>query len=147
MDRAWWKKYGEQVTVPMEHWTCGREAARVFGLNYIPAEPGGGVASKAGVIRHGGNSGFMAVSLALHFGASRVVLLGYDMQPTGGRLHWHADHVGMSNPEQFKIMGWVRRFGELAAQTSIPIVNATRETALRCFPRASLHESLAEPAA
>lgn len=147
MDRAWWNRYGGQVQAAIECWCVSREAARVYGLNFIPAEAGGGISRKPGTVRHGGNSGFVAVSLALHFGAARVVLLGYDMQADGRRLHWHADHVGMSNPMAERMRDWVRRFGDLAREVEVPIVNASRQTALRCFPRVALHEGLAEPPA
>lgn len=147
MDRAWWRRKGGDVDVPLECWTASREAAQVYRLNWIPCEPGGGMSKRLGMVRHGGNSGFLAVSLALHFGAARVVLLGYDMGATGGRLHWHDDHRGMSNPTITSMAAWVRRFDELARVVRVPILNATRQTALRCFPRVGLSEGLAEPAA
>ncbi|UHQ21896.1 hypothetical protein LVB77_14600 [Lysobacter sp. 5GHs7-4] len=98
-------------------------------------------------IRQGGNSGFQAVSLALHFGASRVVLLGYDMQFTGGRKHWHGDHPDkMGNPLPKRFLDWRQRFAELAQQSTVPIINASRETGLSCFPRMDLDACLAESA-
>ncbi len=147
MDRMWWNEYGATVDCDAELWTTNREAARLYKLNLIVGEPGGGVSTRANTIRLGGNSGFQAVGLALHFGAARIVLLGYDMQFTGGRKHWHADHTRLGNPVPARMRDWHARFEQLAGQTRVPIVNATRETALRCFPRVDLIESLAEPAA
>lgn len=40
----------------------------------------------------GPDSGSMAMNLAYHFGASRIVLLGFDMGFSGGESHWHPDH-------------------------------------------------------
>lgn len=40
----------------------------------------------------GPDSGYMAMNLAYHLGASRIVLLGFDMGFTEGAAHWHDDH-------------------------------------------------------
>lgn len=148
MDHCWWKAYGNEVDGDFELWTSSLQASRIWGLNWIRSEQGGGVSQRRDTIRHGGNSGFQAVSLALYFGAAQVVLLGYDMQFTGGRTHWHGDHIaGLGNPIEKKMRDWHGRFSALAGVAPGRIVNATRETALRCFPKVDLLESLAEPAA
>lgn len=94
-------------------------------------------------LRTGRNSGFQAVNLAVHFGVSRIVLLGYDLQVsrTGAR-HWHPDHPGTPTPVYAK---WVPLFATLVAplkQLGITIVNCSRETALTCFPRQPLEDTL-----
>jgi hypothetical protein len=98
--------------------------------------------------KHFHNSGGSAISLAITAGASRVILLGYDCQRTGGKTHWHGDHPKtLSNarsignwPQQFKN---VARF---ASSKGVPIINCTPTTALTCFPRATLAEALEEVA-
>jgi hypothetical protein len=96
-----------------------------------------------GVIRQGGNSGFQAVQLAILFGAARVILLGYDMQATGGKLHWHGNHAGIGNPVVDRMPRWIDAFRAMAmAVRGVEIINATRETALRCFPCVPLEECL-----
>lgn len=143
MDSKFWKRYGEEADGEYELWTCGSEAARLFNLNYIAAEPGAGVSDKPGTLRHGGNSGYLAVGLALHFGASRITLLGYDMQDTGGRLHFHRDHPDdIGNPIVSRFKAWRRAFAELERATDVEIVNASRATALECFPRMQLRAAL-----
>jgi hypothetical protein len=117
----------------------------VHGLNRIHGEPGGGITRTPNSVREGGNSGFQAVGLALLFGASRITLLGFDMQHTHGRGHWHADHE-RNNPTRIAFGNWRKNFDELSRMTDVPIINATRHTALRCFPRMSLHESLSSVA-
>ena len=77
-------------------------------------------------------------------GAARIVLLGYDAEFTDGRKHWHDDHP----PElenATSVADWPRLFGILArrAQRSgVQIVNASRATALECFPRVELEAAL-----
>lgn len=143
MDRAWWNEYSAQIGPGPELWTTSTEAARVYGLNRVNGEAGGGISSLPNTIRLGGNSGFQALGLALLFGAARVILLGYDMQLTGGRSHWHGNHARLGNPQRAKIANWVKSFDQVASAAKVPIVNATRETALQCFPRNDLHACLA----
>lgn len=94
----------------------------------------------------GGNSGCGAMGLAQHFGAKRIILLGYDCKTDkDGRRHWHGDHIkGLGNamslpkfPAQFRDMArFLQRF-------ELEIVNATRDTVLECWPLQGLEAALA----
>lgn len=93
-------------------------------------------------LRHGHNSGYQAINLAVHLGAAKIILLGYDLKRTGGKSHWHADHPTRQNPNY---TGWVQHFATLVKplnKLGIAIVNCTIETALECFPRAALRDVL-----
>lgn len=143
MDWTWWKAYADIVRGGSELWTTSQRAFVQYGLNFIRSEPGGGMPKHEGVIRQGGNSGFQAVQLAILFGAARVILLGYDMQATGGKLHWHGNHAGIGNPVPDRMPKWIEAFGQMAkAVRGVKIINATRETALRCFKRLPLDDCL-----
>jgi len=90
----------------------------------------------------GSNSGYQALHLAVHFGAPRIVLLGYDMQDTGRKRHWFGNHPGHLNCRN-NYPAWLKRFGELApvlAAKGIEVINCTPTTALRCFRLAKLSE-------
>jgi hypothetical protein len=96
----------------------------------------------------GGNSGYQAVNLALHLGARRVVLLGYDMGASAdGRRHWFGDHPhGLNNPGPRNFAAWIEGFRRLAPALEaigLEVVNASRRTALDCFRQAPLEEVLA----
>ncbi len=150
MDYKWWREYGSSVPNGIEMWSTSRYSAKVWGLNCIRSEPGGGISDKPGVIREGGNSGFAAVSLAILFGAVEIVLLGFDMQLTGGKTHHHGDHsAALGNPDAAKLRTWCKRFAELAEAlpSDVRIINASRESALTCFPRMDLDACLSEPSA
>lgn len=99
---------------------------------------------EAGVIAQGGNSGQQAIGLAHQFGAARVLLLGYDMQRTGGKAHWHGNHPApLGNAG--KLAAWPAAMNKLAAVAAgigLEIINCSRETALTCFPRRELSECL-----
>lgn len=87
------------------------------------------------------NSGACAISFAISLGAKRVYLLGYDCQKTGGKAHWHDDYPKLGNAES--IGAWPDEFKKVAAfahKQKVEVVNCSRETALTCFPRASLED-------
>ncbi len=129
MDRAWWDAYGD-------------EAEEVFaGERVAPIQ-----VRQARRVRlvQTANSGAGAIALALHLGASSVVLLGYDSQVRAGRAHWHADHpAGLGNAGS--VAKWPGQFRQLAAQLGgMEVVNCSRETALEMFPRGDLVEALGD---
>lgn len=93
----------------------------------------------------GGNSGYQALCLAVHFGAARVLLCGYDMQDVGGKKHWFGDHAGpLNTPPRYK--HWIANFARLAPvlkARGVDVINCTPNSALTCFPRIPLSEVLA----
>lgn len=130
-DRAWWKQYGRDAKAAIsECWTASIDAAERFGLHHFEA-------------RDFENSGFQAIELAvLKKAATRVVLLGYDMQHTDGKRHWHQDHpAGMGNADA--VEQWPQRFADLPYRfTHVDFINCTRQTALTCFRRLPLEKAL-----
>jgi hypothetical protein len=88
-----------------------------------------------------------ALNLSWHRGARTVLLLGYDMQHTGGKAHCHADHprpLGNFAPEMARLCA--TKFDAIASDLKnecVRVINCTRETALRCFERMPLAEALA----
>lgn len=129
IDVPWWKRYADEVKATFRG-ECFSATAR----------PG---VARAGCPHHD-NSGAAAVSLAAHRGALRIVLIGYDLQLTGGQTHSHGDHpAGLGNAGS--IAKWPPLFAALAARMKsleVEVINATRETALRCFPRTTLEQAL-----
>jgi hypothetical protein len=142
VDRAWWsgdagKKFGgyrDDVRARFKGVACGMNTSAGTPKLEFPW-----------MVR---NSGALAISLAAKLGASRIVMLGYDCQHTGGKTHWHGNHpAGLGNAGSINgIKGrpsWADQFKALKMNIKVPITNASRETALTCFPRATLEESLA----
>lgn len=118
----------------------------MWNIHHVQGEMGGGMSTRPNTIRMGGNSGFQALQLALHFGAERVILLGYDMMlASDGRSHWHPEYVGMGNPLKDRMPRWCQAFAEIPSSIRQRVVNASRVTALKCFKRASLTEALELP--
>lgn len=141
-DAHWWNKYASDVKANFtgECWTCTEAAAKAHGLKYIASAKRPGLSRDPYVIHEGHNSGYQAINLARHFGAERIVLLGYDMQGT----HWFGNH-----PPEFKPRNdfglFLPQFDSLAADLvadGVEVINCTRETALKVFPRSTIEQVL-----
>lgn len=93
----------------------------------------------------GRNSGFQAMNLAALAGAARILLLGYDMKARDKQLHWFGDHPVPTAPHT--IAGFRDGFKALAKAmpAGLQIINCSRDTALKCFPRADLESALSDP--
>lgn len=96
-------------------------------------------------LRTGRNSGAAAINLAVHFGAARVLLLGYDMQAKNdAQSHWFGAHPrplrGGSPYPLFRSM--FEKMVAPLASAGVQVINCSRQTALTCFPRAILTEAL-----
>lgn len=131
MDLKWWQTYGPCVLEAFS-------GERVSVAKYPRV-------NRFGAIPHFSNSGAASMSLAASRGATRIVMLGFDCQKSDGRVHWHGDHVkGLGNAGS--LPKWPANFAKLAAhlkRMKVDVVNASRATALDCFPRMSLEEALA----
>lgn len=147
-DKKWWDAHHTEVAAGFrgECWTQDEQASATYGLRYIESVNDAGLCRRPGRIYTGGNSGYQAVGLAYHLGAARIVLLGYDMQKTDGKDHWHGSHPDkMGNPHPSSLNVWAARFGVLATdlrEAGVQIHNMSRQTAIRGIDRITLDEFL-----
>lgn len=109
-----------------------------------------GIETDPTALRHGLSSGYRAVGLAVHFGAKRIVLLGYDMKRSGTddtpenhrKEHWFGDHA---IPSRSPYRAFIKCFGtavEPLRDLGVEGINCSRDTALEHFPRMPLREAL-----
>lgn len=99
-------------------------------------------------LRAGHNSGYQAINLAVHFGALRILLLGYDLAPAAdGRTHWFGDHPDRRVSPYPEMRAAFDTLVEPLAALGIEVVNCSRRTALHAFPCAPLEQMLEERAA
>lgn len=140
-DESWWDFHSGAFDFGGAKWTLTKSAADKYGLNFINCIYGAVWSNKPEFIASGGNSGFQALNLAVIHGATEVILLGYDMQATGGQRHFFGDHPpGLHRPSNY--LGWVKNFVRAADQIPVPVINCSRETAIPCFPRRELRDVL-----
>lgn len=148
-DEAWWRIYFAEVskTFPGELWSTSEAAKNRFGTNWIHGHSKlGGLSKEKDMIHTGKNSGFQAIGLAHIFGAKRIILVGFDFQHDHGRVHWHGNHPQpLGNAASANLGKWCREMEILASdlrKVGTEVINASRRTALKCFPRMALEDVL-----
>jgi len=145
-DGDWWDEYIDEARkkCQSELWAYDFNASEKYGLNRIEGDTRGKGLGRNGIIHTGGNSGYQAVNLVYLLEAKKIILLGFDMQRTNGKSHWHGDHPQRLNRTS-DMKSWVQKFNNLARdlrEAGIEVINATRETALDCFKRVPLEVAL-----
>lgn len=148
-DRPWWQQYWQEIgrVFAGERWSISTSAHAKLGTRFVRGAQNSGLSRNPRELNRGRNSGHQAVGLAHLWGAARIVLIGYDMQRTGGLNHWHGNH-----PSPLSNLGtlgeWINDMGTLALDAKaagLTIINASRQTALKCFERRPLRQALSEP--
>jgi hypothetical protein len=145
-DLKWWRAHDGCKAFAGERWSTHdtgnndkREAAKSYGVRLVAGKPGSVFSTDPALIRYGNNSGFQGVNFAILSGASRIVMVGFDMQGS----HFFGDHPKpLRNPSNFAT--FIRAF-ETAAKSlpaGVEIVNATPGSALKCFPIVPLDEAM-----
>lgn len=101
-----------------------------------------GLELKPNGLRTGKNSGYQAINLAVHLGARRIVLLGYDLK-IGASAHFFGEHPWGGRPPVEHFRPFFSTLVEPLKDLGIEIVNASRRTALTCFECTTITEALA----
>jgi hypothetical protein len=153
---SFWELYADRLKGhAAEKWTTNRVAAELFWLNWIEERDAPGLSTDARYIHHGHGSGFSLVNLVYLLGATRIVLLGYD-------LKYAPDYDGRSRvigslPRHYfgeyeaQLQHWpsvsvkggvhvqlVELYQSVARQAAVEIINATPDSAIQCFPQVNI---------
>lgn len=142
-DPKWWRYYGGVPSFTGYRYSIDSPAAN-YGVQVLKMGLQDGFSADPIEIRHGKNSGYQALQVAVKMGARRVLLLGYDMQPTNGREHWFGSHPSTVK-SKMPFESWQACFQTIVEPLQalgVQVVNCSRETALSVFPRQSLLEAL-----
>jgi hypothetical protein len=100
----------------------------------------GGIDTDPTSLRTGSNSGYQAIGLAIHFGATRILLLGYDMRGE----HFFGKHPDGSAPPFALCLSKFATLVEPLQKLGVTVINCSRKTAIpeTVFPRMPLGEAL-----
>lgn len=100
-----------------------------------------------GVIGWGGNSGFQLINLVLQWGATRLLLVGFDCSLEKGR-HFFGSHPSpLDNPRQAGVDRWRAALdgqAPLLDLMGIDVINCAAHSRLTAFRRQPLMEALAD---
>jgi hypothetical protein len=139
-DAMWWRLHETQVAAFKGLKVSRGWRAPIRGIHYLLSAGQNGVDQRPTHLC-GINSGQMAMNLAYHFGASRILLCGFDCK--GGR--WFGNHPRpLSNTHHYKL--WLKQFERIAAsykKRGVEVLNCTPGSALKVFPFADLTQALA----
>ena len=145
-DAAWWRQYQGVPGFTGLKFCLERDAARWPGVQVLANTGPEGLETTPTGLRTGRNTGAAAINLAVHFGAARIVLLGYDME---ARSEAHSHFFG-AHPRGLRGGSPYALFRQMIATMVAPlaalgieVINCSRQTALTCFPRRPLAEVLA----
>lgn len=124
-DSGWWRKYPDAKARDCPKFTMHT----VPGCTHVRM-PGFGVV----------NSGVLGLEIAKRRGATRILLLGFDMHGS----HFFGPYTnGLSNTADAKRKVHLRQFAQWGkANPKIEIINCTEGSALKCFQEASLGDCI-----
>lgn len=83
-------------------------------------------------------SGDVALNLAFLMGASKIIMLGFDMH--GG--HWHEGKAESGDGSRARMIATFEKMAPALSAAGCQVINATPGSALQCFPVMSLDEAL-----
>lgn len=149
-DAAWWKNrnglktyHGLKVSATLDLRLYFKD------LNYVTLEKHDDRIrlDPLGTVGAGGNSGFQAVNLAVQFGATRLLLIGFDMNHHTRQPHWYGRNngPGRTNPDHNNYDRWRRAFTQstpILEKAGVEVVNASPMSALTCFRHQGTKETL-----
>ena len=159
-DAQWWHYqtaknlrtvYGSQSFHELIYQGFWVSSARAFEdhpqVHYLHLTGQRGLETNPEGLRHGSNSGYAAINLAYLYGATKIILLGYDMKVSGMRTHWH-DEPRPAGFGQVLEQTMLPNFDSLVSpleEAGVEVINATPDSALTCWKYLPLEEALSIP--
>lgn len=137
-DEPWWRKNNGVPEFAGLKFSIGTPRKYWPGVQYLMNKGPEGVETASDGLRTGHHSGYQAVNLAVHLGATRILLLGYDMHGQ----HFFGRHADGSVP------GFVRGIAAFTTMVlpmksiGVEVVNCTPGSRVTAFPRAKLADAL-----
>lgn len=103
-----------------------------------------GISSNSSKVSWNFNSGAAAISLAVHLGAKKIFLLGFDMNASGKYTHWHGSHgkKGVKGPPFQKHLSGFPDIARDAKRMKVQIFNVNKKSTIAVFPKIKLDEAL-----
>jgi hypothetical protein len=143
-DARWWRHHAGVPSFKGFKYTLQAEARRWPGVQVLRNTGQSGLERDARGLKTGRNGGYQAINLAVHLGARRVLLLGYDMKSGGkGKSHWFGDHPWGSSSPYGSFLRCFETIVEPLQQAGVTVINCSRQTALTAFQRMTIDEALA----
>jgi len=138
-DPSWHQIYGK-VEGDFDKWHWNKAICDKYGYKYIEGRWGDGLSLDDSYIHYGHSSGYQALGLAIHYGATEVYLCGYDMNYSAEVRHYFSglSAQGGEYPQELRkystFDGLIRCYETIARQEGLPkIYNCTKDSSMKCF--------------
>lgn len=132
--------------------SCASNISNVDWIKYTPTDGNNprGISPYQSKVSWNQNSGSAAISLAVHLGAKRIFLLGFDMKRVDNSQHWHTlykqkrENPRKRNPASGPFERHLRGFPQIdrdAKQLGVKIYNVCPDSAIKEFPKLTLKQA------
>ncbi len=123
--------------------TCERHRGKM-GIKLLKRENSEPLAKSSDSLAWNKSSGAAAINLAVHLGARRIILVGFDMQQVDGQSNYHNEHKTRSGEKVYRrFKSRMPQLAKALQERGISAINATPGSALNAFPIMALEEALA----
>lgn len=142
-DARWWKWHEGAMGFHGLKYSLQAVRGKEYGVTVLKNTGTTGLELDPSGLKTGHNSGYQAINLAVHFGATKIVLLGYEMQRSkDGKVHWHGDHRQAPSVPFVLFLPAFPTLVKPLRDVGVHIVNCSRNTALNAFPKSRLEDVL-----
>ena len=137
-DGRWWAYHAQEALKFAGLKITHDQSVPQDAVLWIPSSGRSGFDPDPSFTRTGNNSGYQALHIAIHAGAARVLLFGFDMHARAGK-HWFGDHPAQladSDADVFS-RSFIPEFEKLAPllpDLGVEVINCTPGSVLQCFP-------------
>ncbi len=150
-NKEFWDYYWPEIKdLRCDKWTPYKPIAEKYGINYIEERNEPGLSTNPAYIHHHHGSGPIILNIALHYGITKMLLIGWDMRfPVNGKRHYFGEYA---KPMQHftknlglngEILGLIKEMETInPADYGIEIINCTKNSALTHFPMGSLEDHI-----
>jgi len=110
---------------------------------FAKGDPKGGISKDIEKL-NGNNAGNQAINLAVHMRYKTIVLLGFDLDASSKKTHWHSEHerpTNVGNYDNGMIPGF-EKIPQFERELGFKVYNINKESKLRCFEFIDLNEIL-----
>lgn len=142
-DAKWWDWHKGAPAFAGLKYALERRASKWPGVQVLENTGHDGLEAQPTGVKTGRNSGYQAINIAVHLGATRIVLLGYDMMRGPNKQeHWFGDHPTKTHSPY---PAFAEKFKALVVplqKLGVTVINCSRRTALNIFQRQPLEATL-----
>lgn len=142
-DGRWWKMHKGVMSFAGPKFALTAPQPNDWGVLNLRNNGRDGLCLEPDGLCTGRNSGYQAINLAVHLGAKRILLLGYDMKRSGGKSHWFGEHQrgALTSPYQ-RFLEAFTTMQEPLRTLGVEVINCTRSTVLHTFPKMTIDDAL-----